>query len=475
MKKRFLSSLLSLVLVLCTSCSAAAADTGFTDVPADADYAEAVTWCREKGLMNGVSDTDFDPNGTLTRAMLVTTLYRAEGEPAVSGAPAFTDAQAGTWYSNAVVWANQQGIVQGYGNGLFGTNDPVSVEQMEVILGRYTGEGPEWVGDPAKAQAALRSQVAVALYENLNTLTPDQPADPTPTPGATASSKALVIYFSRTNNTKDIAEKVVEATGADAFEITAQVPYTDADINYNNSNSRANREQYDPAARPAINETVSDLADYDVIFLGYPIWQGQAPKVIYTFLESCEGWDSQTIVPFCTSASSPAGSSATNLHALLPDTISWKDANRFSAGASQSTVTDWVNGLDLDLDQNEEEITTNKIELSFHGHTYTATLADNSSAEALKELLKDGPLTINMSDYGNMEKVGPIGQSLPTNNDQITTSAGDLILYQGSNLVIYYAQNSWNFTRLGRIDDPTGLRDALGSGSVSVTLSLAEG
>ena len=153
--------------------AAAPAEAGFTDVPADADYAEAVAWCRENGLMNGVSDASFAPDSTLTRAMLVTTLYRAEGEPAVSGTPAFTDAQADTWYSNAVVWANQQGIVQGYGNGLFGTNDPVSVEQMEVILDRYMGRGDTWVGDPAKAQAALRSQVAVALYENLNGRTPD--------------------------------------------------------------------------------------------------------------------------------------------------------------------------------------------------------------------------------------------------------------------------------------------------------------
>ena len=145
----------------------AEAATSFDDVPADADYAQAVAWCKEKGIMNGVSDASFDPDGTLTRAMLVTTLYRAEGEPAVTGKSVFTDASAGTWYSNAVVWANESGLVQGYGNGLFGVNDPVSVEQLEVILGRYTGTGPEWVGDPAKAQAATRAQVAVALYTNL--------------------------------------------------------------------------------------------------------------------------------------------------------------------------------------------------------------------------------------------------------------------------------------------------------------------
>lgn len=106
--------------------------------------------------------------------------------------------------------------------------------------------------------------------------------------------------------------------------------------------------------------------------------------------------------------------------------------------------------------------------------TFTATLADNSSVAALKELLMEGPLTIDMSDYGNMEKVGPIGTSLPQNNEQITTGAGDIILYQGNSLVIYYDTNSWNFTRLGKINDVTQeeLKEVLGNSDVTVTLTL---
>lgn len=106
--------------------------------------------------------------------------------------------------------------------------------------------------------------------------------------------------------------------------------------------------------------------------------------------------------------------------------------------------------------------------------TFTATLADNSSAAALKELLMESPLTINMSDYGNMEKVGPVGMSLPQNNEQITTGAGDIILYQGNSLVIYYDTNSWNFTRLGKINEVTQeeLKEVLGEGDITVTLTL---
>lgn len=106
--------------------------------------------------------------------------------------------------------------------------------------------------------------------------------------------------------------------------------------------------------------------------------------------------------------------------------------------------------------------------------TLTAALEDNSSAAALIELLKDGDITINMSDYGNFEKVGDIGTSLPRNDEQITTEPGDLILYQGSSFVIYYDTNTWSFTRLGKINDITQseLKEILGSDDVQVTLSI---
>ena len=105
---------------------------------------------------------------------------------------------------------------------------------------------------------------------------------------------------------------------------------------------------------------------------------------------------------------------------------------------------------------------------------FTATLADNSSVDALKEYLADGPVTLSLSDYANMEKVGDLGTTLPRIDEQIDTSAGDIILYQGKSFVIYYDTNSWNFTRLGKIDSVNAdeLKEALGSKDVEVTLSL---
>lgn len=130
---------------------------------------------------------------------------------------------------------------------------------------------------------------------------------------------------------------------------------------------------------------------------------------------------------------------------------------------------------ETDADYETDQMEDNTMKITVGDTTFTAEFADNSSAEALKELLAEGPLTIDMSDYGNMEKVGSIGTSLPRNDEQIETGAGDIILYQGNSLVIYYDTNSWNFTRIGKIDGVTReeLLDAFGDGDVTVTFSIS--
>ena len=115
-----------------------------------------------------------------------------------------------------------------------------------------------------------------------------------------------------------------------------------------------------------------------------------------------------------------------------------------------------------------------KIKSDSGNHTLTATLENNSSAEAFYELLKKGAVTISMSDYGNFEKVGSLGTTLPRNDKQITTSAGDIILYQGNQITIYYDKNSWNFTRLGKVEDVSQLKTILGKGDVTAVFSILE-
>lgn len=107
-------------------------------------------------------------------------------------------------------------------------------------------------------------------------------------------------------------------------------------------------------------------------------------------------------------------------------------------------------------------------------HSLTAVLSDNSSVAAFYNLLKKGPLTVSMQDYGSFEKVGSLGTSLPRNDTQITTSAGDIILYQGNQITIYYDKNSWNFTRLGKVEgvSQVELKNILGKGNVTAIFSV---
>lgn len=120
----------------------------------------------------------------------------------------------------------------------------------------------------------------------------------------------------------------------------------------------------------------------------------------------------------------------------------------------------------------EEEITEMKMTVQVGTNTFTATLEDNAAVGALVEMMENGPVTIQMSDYAGFEKVGALGTNLPTSNSQITTQAGDIVLYQGNQIVMFYGSNSWSYTRLGRIDDLTGWTEALGDGDMSVTFSL---
>lgn len=120
-----------------------------------------------------------------------------------------------------------------------------------------------------------------------------------------------------------------------------------------------------------------------------------------------------------------------------------------------------------------EEESEMKMQLQVGEITFTATLEENAAVDALVEMMKEAPLVVQMEDYSGFEKVGDLGTTLPSSNCQITTQPGDIVLYNGSQIVIFYGVNSWSYTRLGKIDDLTGWTEALGSGDVTVILSLA--
>ena len=115
-----------------------------------------------------------------------------------------------------------------------------------------------------------------------------------------------------------------------------------------------------------------------------------------------------------------------------------------------------------------------KMNVQIGNASFTATLENNAAVSELIEMMKEAPITISMNDYSGFEKVGPLGRSLTTDNHQTTTSAGDIVLYSGNQIVMFYGSNSWSYTRIGKIDDLTGWEDALGSGSITAVFSLVE-
>ena len=212
----------------------------------------------------------------------------------------------------------------------FGTDDPIIQEHLGLIFQRYTDQSVTdgIPGFDGSSKPAIRAQAAAAVM-NYGQL-PQQD---------TCGGKVLVAYFSATGNTRPVAEKVAELTGGDLFEIVPAQPYTAADLNYN-TDCRANAEQNDPNARPAIANAVEDMGRYDVVLIGYPIWWGRVPKIIHTFLETYD-LSGKTVAAFCTSGSSPHEDAT--IRGYEPDAV-WLEGRRFS-GTSQ--VEDWVNGLGL--------------------------------------------------------------------------------------------------------------------------------
>lgn len=159
-----------------------------------------------------------------------------------------------------------------------------------------------------------------------------------------SETSILVAYFSNTGTTEGIAEMIQEQTGADLFEIIPEDPYTEEDLAYY-TGGRADQEQEDASVRPAISGNVEHMEQYDTVFIGYPIWHGQAPRMISTFLESYD-FARKRLVPFCTSHSSGLGSSAEELHALAPE-ADWSDGARFAASSTAEEVLSWLESMGL--------------------------------------------------------------------------------------------------------------------------------
>ena len=159
-------------------------------------------------------------------------------------------------------------------------------------------------------------------------------------------SRILVAYFSASGETAALAKTVAEVTGGDLFEIRPETPYTAADLDWQDSHSRSTLEMKDEKSRPAIAGRVADMAQYDAVFVGFPIWWYQAPRIIQTFLESAD-FSGKTVIPFATSGGSGMGKTVELLRSSCAPDTRWNEGKRLSSRASAQEVSAWTKSLSL--------------------------------------------------------------------------------------------------------------------------------
>lgn len=161
-----------------------------------------------------------------------------------------------------------------------------------------------------------------------------------------ADTNVLVAYFSATGNTKTVAEQIADVTGGELYEIEPAEPYTSEDLDYNNDDCRANLEMNDDTARPEIAGAIENIEQYDTIYLGYPIWWGNAPRIMNTFVETYD-LSGKTVVPFCTSGGSGISTSVDTLQELAGDGITWMEGQRFDRDVSADEISQWIDEMGL--------------------------------------------------------------------------------------------------------------------------------
>ena len=200
------------------------------------------------------------------------------------------------------------------------------------------GSSVNTVGSNTKAGTS-GSTTSPASAESTGSTVPDGAA----TEPSASGKTVLVVVFSATGTTLRVAEKIAAIENADLYEIQAAIPYSSADLNWNDSNSRSTKEQNDKSARPEIGSERISLAGYTKIYVGFPIWWGEEPRIMDTFAESYD-FDGITLIPFCTSSSSGIGRSGKNL-AENAKSGRWLDGKRLGGNATDAELRSWIEGL----------------------------------------------------------------------------------------------------------------------------------
>lgn len=276
-------------------------------------------------------------------------------------------------------------------------------------------------------------------------------------------------------NTEQIAGWIAEMTGGDLFLIQTEYTYP---VDYDQTVEVGEGQDID-GYHPNLISHLEQVEQYDIVYLVYPIWHYTLSVPTAAFLDEYD-FSGKTIYAFAANAGSRFADSIEKIQTAEPDatviegiSISQREMDE-AKDAVSAKVRELMEQVPFTEETNEREQIAMKMNVQVGAYAFTATLEDNDAVRELLEMMQAGPVTINMSDYSGFEKVGPLGRSLTTSNSQATTTAGDIVLYNGNNIVMFYGSNSWSYTRIGKIDDLTDWAAALGSGDITATFTLAE-
>ncbi|MBD5560195.1 MAG: hypothetical protein HDQ87_07560 [Clostridia bacterium] len=349
---------------------------------------------------------------------------------------------------------------------------------------------------PAETAAEEDDLVNFTAYANYVPGT----SEPVPFARGTESS-ILVAYFSRADNTampedgnldgitsaslinadgstpgsaKEVAAWIAQDTGGDLYAIQTVHTYP---FDYDMTVAVGEGQDVD-GRLPALGGSLLDISQYETVFLVYPVWHFSLPAPVRSFLTEYP-MPGRTIYAFATNAGSQFGDSLDVIAELEPDA---KVAEGLSVRAEDASgsreeidvkVRELLGQTDSTAGPSSETEET-AMQVTIDGRTFPIRSADSDAARELTAMLEENPVTIEMADYSGFEKVGSLGRSLTASNESITTRPGDIMLYNGSNIVLFYGQNTWDYTPIGTVEDLDGWEEALGNGNITAVFSLVE-
>lgn len=302
---------------------------------------------------------------------------------------------------------------------------------------------------------------------------------------ADEAGKVLVVYYSYTGNSRQIVQSLTDQIDADVMEIEP----AEKGVQYEANNyalgmqllNAINAAPDAPDSYPAIDPvSITDLSGYDNIIIVTPLWWSQMAAIMQTYLFNYGPQMADKHVGLIVSShSSDIPQVVLDAKRLVPDAVWMGDALWIKASnhANRAAlISNWIASLDFAQGQSSMD---DKLYITIDGVTQSATLVDNAATRELMTRLRVAPITVTLNSSGGFEIWGALGFALPTSNEQVDAQPGDMVLYNGSNICLFYGSNSWSYTRLGHIDDlnTSELRTFLkaGESNIGVTLSLAPG